>query len=155
MKKVIINEKQAKKLMGKLISEQYTDDDRYRQEVTCQFGYHGLTYKGGEIDWIPDATMTVSFRIDMEARSYGIKSISVYDFQGPSEVVVPVTYYPEGSDDSVDEDVVIKLNWDDVTTDDAVDVGWIGIDNVVEVELSVDESGNFISKGILIFTNTI
>lgn len=160
MKKIIVTEEQSKKLVDKIISEQYAGSDRFSQNVKIEFDYHNLTYKGQEVDWIPsNYQIRVSFRIDLEYREYGIKTISVYDFQGPEEIEVPVTYYPEGSEDSIDEDVLIKLDWSNVQTEET-DIGWIGIGDTIQVELSNDEDGNLVNRGnygygILIFTKTI
>jgi len=155
MKKIILTEEQSKKLMDKIISEQYADNDRYSQEVRCSFGYHKKTFKGYDIDWIDDGRFNLSFRIDMEARSYGIKGISVYDFQGPEEIDIIVTYYPEGQDDdSIDEEMIIRPDWSNVNTDEA-DIGWIGIDQDIEMDLTNDESGNLIAAGILIHSKGI
>jgi len=155
MKKVILNETQVDKLMNKLVSEQITENNRYRQEVSCSFGYHKKTFKGHEIDWIPDTKFNVSFRIDMEARSFGIKGVIVHDFQGPEEIETYVTYYPEGSEDPIDEDLMIRIDWSNAQTDDLADIGWIGIDQDIEIDLTNDESGNLVATGILIHTKGI
>jgi len=154
MKKIVLGESQVDKLMSKLVSEQYAGSDRYSQEVRCSFEYHKKTYKGNEIDWIADGRFNLSFRIDMEARSYGIKGISVYDFQGPEEIEILVTYYPEGSEDPIDEEILIRPDWSKVNTDEA-DIGWIGIDQDIEMDLINDESGNLIAGDILIHTKEI
>jgi len=156
MKKVILNETQVDKLMNKLVSEQITENNRYSQEVSCSFGFSKrTTFKGHEIDWIPDTKFNVSFRIDMEARSFGIKGITVHDFQGPEAIDINVTYYPEGSEDPIDEEMMIYIDWTNVQTDDLADIGWIGIDQDIEMDLINDESGNLVVGGILIHTKGI
>lgn len=146
MKKIIVTEEQSKKLVSKMLSEQYRDNDRYSQKVKVDFDYYKLMYKGQEVDWIPsDQEITVSYRIDLEYREYGIKSISVYDFAGPESIDVPITYYPEGSEDSEDDYVEIRLDWDGVETEEA-DLGYIGIDGVIQIALENDETGNIVNR---------
>jgi len=151
MKKIVLHETQADNLMNKLVSEQFADSDRYSQKVSCSFSYHKKTFKGHEIEWIPNTKFNVSFRIDMEVRSFGIKGISVYGFQGPEDIDIDVTYYPEGSEDPIEEEITIHLDWSKVITDEAY-IGWIGIDQEIEMDLANDEEGNLISTGILIHT---
>ena len=155
MKKIIITESQSKKVMGKILSEQLAPEERYSQEVNCSFGYHKLTYKGHEIDWIPDTKFRVSFTIYVDAREYGIKDIGVMNVRGPEAIDVLVTYYPEGSDDHVEEDVVINLNWDDVKVDHDADIGWIGIDQDIEMDLDQTPDGGLICGGILVHAKEI
>ena len=155
MKKIIITEEQSKKIMGKILSEQLAPEERYSQEVTCSFGYHKLTYKGHEIDWIPDTHFRVSFTIYVDAREYGIKDIGVMNVTGPEAIEIMVTYYPEGSDDSVDEEVVINLNWDDVTVNNDADIGWIGIDHDIEMDLDQTQDGGLECGGILVHAKEI
>jgi len=155
MKKIIITEAQSKKIMGKILSEQLAPEERYSQEINCSFGYHGLTYKGHKIDWIEDVKFRVSFTIYVDAREYGIKDIGVMNVRGPEAIDVLVTYYPEGSDDPVEEDVVINLNWDDVKVDHDADIGWIGIDRDIEIDLDQTQDGGLICGGILVHAKEI
>ena len=155
MKKIIITESQSKKIMGKILSEQLAPEERYSQEVNCSFGYHKLTYKGQEIDWIPDVKFRVSFTIYVDAREYGIKDIGVMNIRGPEAIDVMVSYYPEGTEDPVEEDVVINLNWDDVKVEHDADIGWIGIDHDIEMDLDQTPDGGLICGGILVHTKEI
>ena len=155
MKKVILKESQVDRLMNRIVSEQITDNNQYTQEVTCSFDYHNLTYMGHEIDWIEDITFPVSFSIYMDGRGYGIKDINVMNVRGPEAIDVLVTYYPEGSDDPVEEDVVINLNWDDVKVDHDADIGWIGIDRDIEIDLDQTQDGGLICGGILVHAKEI
>ena len=141
MKKIIITESQSKKVMSKILAEQLSPQERYSQEVNCSFGYHKLTYQGNEIDWISDRTFTVSFIIYLDAREYGIKDISVFDFKGPEAIEVEITYYPGDDEDPAEEYITLPLNWDDVNAEQDADIGWIGIDRDVEIELTQTPDG--------------
>jgi hypothetical protein len=100
----------------------------------------------------------LSFRIDQEHRSWGIKNISVYDVQGPEELEVEVVYYPQGSDqdsDSVTEYAMVKVDWDSINYDSEEPRGMVGIDEDVEIELGNDSEGNFIVNEIRVVTYSI
>jgi len=168
MKKVILTTEQMNKISEFVINEsddtvelnEQADNDRY--EMKCKFDFNypsNLLYKGGEIDDIGyGAEYTLSFRIDQEHRSWGIKNISVYDVQGPEELEVEVVYYPQGSDqdsDSVTEYAMVKVDWDSINYDSEEPRGMVGIDEDVEIELGNDSEGNFIVNEIRVITYSI
>ena len=155
MKKLILTEAQTKKLMDKMVSEQFSGQERYSQEVSCSFDYHNLTYKGHKIEWIPDVRFIVSFVIHLETRKFGIKGITIGDIRGPEAIDIDVTYYPEGSNDPVDEEVMLQLNWDDVTIHDDADIGWIGIDQDIEIDLTITQDGGLAAGGVLVHSKDI
>jgi len=168
MKKIIITEEQMgvvnnyvskEESKSTIINEAYGDD---RYEMKCKFDFNypsNLLYKGGEIEDIGyGAEYTLSFRIDQEHRSWGIKNISVYDVQGPEELEVEIVYYPEGSDqdsDSVTEYAMVKVDWDSINYDSEEPRGMVGIDEDVEIELGNDSEGNFIVNEIRVITYSI
>ncbi len=154
MKKLILTEKQATKLMDKILSEELLDKNKYSQEVSCNIDYHRLTYNGNEIEWIPNVKFNVTFEIEMDGRSYGIKGISVFNFNGPQEIELSITYYPEGSEDPMDDTITVPIDWSNITTEEA-NIGWIGIDNEVELKLQNNERGELISGGLLIYVKSI
>lgn len=139
MKKIILSESQAKILMDKVVSEQINPSGKYSQNVKSDFDYHQLKYKGGDVDWVDNVEFTVSFDIDMDGRSYGIKDVSIMNVKGPEALDIVITYYPEGSEDSIEEEVQIKLDWDNVKIEKDANIGWIGIDSVVDINLTSGE----------------
>lgn len=158
MKKIVLDETQADKLMNKLVSEQITDNNRYAQEVKCSFDYHNLTYMGHEIDWIEDITFSVSFSIYMDGKGYGIKDINITNVRGPEAVDVAVIYFPGergGDEEPIEDEIVLKLNWDEVKVDNDATIGWIGIDQDVEVELMSTDDGSLIAGGITVHSKEI
>ncbi len=129
-------------------------NERYEQKCEIDFNYGSdVKYKGHGIDDIGyGLEYTLSFIIDQEHRSWGIKTISVYDVQGPEELDVEVVFYPEGSDDPVDEYIQIKVDWDSTNYEHESPQGMIGIDRDVEMELVNDSEGNIIVKEIGVTT---
>lgn len=158
MKKIVLDETQADKLMNKLVSEQITDNNRYSQEVTCSFDYHNLKWgdnpnSNDVVDWIPDVKFNVSFTIDMEGRSYGIKGITIGDVRGPEEIDIEVSVMHEGSEDpELYPYVILKPDWyGRVTIENDANIGWIGIDQDIEMALIPTEAqGSKLSVGKII-----
>ena len=136
MKKIIVNEEQAKFLVDKIVSEQFLTDNRYSQEVKCSFNYHGLTWIEDPIEEVADTKFNVTFTIDIEAKSYGINGILVGNVRGPEEITADIIIFNEAIDDiDTYPDVTFKLNWDDVVVENDANIGWIGIDDDIEMDL--------------------
>lgn len=162
MKKIVITEEQMSKINNYVSNEESksitinesTMNERYEQKCKIDFNYGSdVKYKGREIEDIGyGLEYTLSFIIDQEHRSWGIKTISVYDVQGPEELDVEVVFYNEGSDDPVDEYIVIKVDWDQVKYENEDVRGMIGIDEDVQIELGNDSEGNIIVNEILVTT---
>jgi len=156
MKKIILTEEQSKKLVDRLINEQsrswrdlLNDDGRMHVEVDCSFYYHRATFKGGEIDSVSNNKMSVSFLLEPEWRSYGIKSISVYDIKGPEAVELWIEYFVEGKEDPEETTFDLKLDWENMLqTEDDESLGWFGISDDIEIELGNDPQGGLIATSI-------
>jgi hypothetical protein len=81
----------------------------------------------------------------MEHRSWGIKGISLYSIQGPSEIELTITPQVEDADDI---DITVQLNWENVEEETQEGEGVITIGNEIEISLGNDESGNIIVTSI-------
>ena len=150
MKKIILREDQAEILMDKIINEQ-EDGGRYRQDVICNFDYHGVTYNGKDIDDVSPIKLTLSFDLDIESRRYGITGIQVHNIKGPSEIDTEIIYYESGYDnDSVDGQLKFNIDWNSAVTEKLEDLGWLGIDGEITIELINDHEGNIIINKITI-----
>ena len=162
MKKIVLTTEQLNKVTEYVSNEDLNpseineaiNDNRYDMKCKIDFNYSSdLKFKGQEIEDIGyGLEYTLSFVIDQEHRKYGIKGISVYDVQGPEELDVEVVFYPEGSDDPVDEYIQIKVDWDSTNYEHESPQGMIGIDRDVEMELVNDSEGNIIVKEIGVTT---
>ena len=152
MKKIVLDETQADKLMNKLVSEQITENGRYRQEVRCSFDYHNVKWGDNPdtneiVDWIDDVKFNVSFAIDMEGKSYGIKGVTVGRVWGPEEIDVDVTVI-EGDNQDTYSNITLKPNWHNVVVEYDADIRWIGIEPYIEMELIPTETqGNHLDVG--------
>jgi inner membrane protein involved in colicin E2 resistance len=153
MTQIIVTETQLKNLTRRLNEDSM--DSKYRMECKADVDYYKVMYNGMEIEYVYPLNINVNFDIDLEGRSYGIKSVSVYNIVGPSEVEMEIEYYPENSDDSVDETVVVPLNWDNVVIDKDENLGYIGIGDIIQISLKNDESGKIVCDTITVSSFSI
>lgn len=151
MKRILNEIKRMQELAG--VINENIDSDRYSMDCEVDLDNYGVTYKGKEIDWLKSDNMRLSFLIDIEARSWGIKYISVYDVKGPSELEFTVAYFPDETNDSIEEYVKIPLDWDKVKMEKDDGLGYIGIDSKVRIDLTNDNNGNLIIKKIEVVYN--
>lgn len=153
MTQIIVTETQLKNLTRRLNEDSM--DSKYRMECEVDLNYFGAKYKGLEIDDITTSNMTLTFDIDMEGRSWGIKDISVYNVQGPSEIEVEVVYYPEEGEDSIDETITIPINWENVDMQKDDELSYIGIGRNIQIDLTNNENGELVFDGVIVNYNSI
>lgn len=157
MKKLVLTEKQSEKL-AKMVSEQSRslydlmnrDPNIHSIQVRdCYFHHRNLTYKGQNVE---DITLgwkfNIQYRIDVEWREYGIKGISVYGFQGPKEMDITLSYYPNTNNpdniDPVEQTLQLPVNWDAVETHQDENLGFFGVDDEIQIDLVNDQQGNIV-----------
>jgi hypothetical protein len=144
MKKIVLTENQVQ-MVKKHVTESAVGNERYGREVSVSVGTYGAKINGEDIDWAVCSDMKVTYLIEMEHRSWGIKGISLYSIQGPSEIELTIT--PQ-VDDADDIDITVPLNWDNVEEETQEGEGVITIGNEIEVSLGNDENGNIIVSSI-------
>jgi hypothetical protein len=151
MTKIVITENQLKKLTRNL-NENYVDlNDTYKQECNVDLNYYGLKFKGYEINDVTTSNMVLTFLIDMSVKSYGIRDISVYGVKGPSEIELEVSYWlQEDGEDSTEETVVLPINWENVEMQEDETLGYIGISNLIQIDLGNNESGELVVDGVIV-----
>lgn len=157
-----VSETQFKNVMETLKKEREVtegatsgDDNKYKMPCRVDLDHVGLTYLGNQVDDITTHNINVTFDIDMEHRERYIKNVSVYNAKGPEELGLTVTYYPQGSDDNIDEDITVPLNWDNVEYEENKDLGYIGIGSDVIISLKNDENGGFMVDKITVERTSI
>lgn len=154
MKKIILTESQIKRLKRNL-NEYYDNSDQYETKckVTCES--YDLNYKGNEINYIDGGyDIRVLCNIEIEARSWGIKNIGIYNITGPTEYEIEVNYYLNDDGDSKTERVPIKLNWDNIEIEEERS-GLICVGDEITLKLKNDESGNIVCGGITVPVYTL
>lgn len=121
------------------------NDKRYNKEISVDFNYHNVTYKGREINDIIGGPIRLMYDIEVEGRSWGIKSISLYGIIGPSEYEIEVEYFvDEDNTDSVT--IPVKLDWSNLQTDEINEMRFISIGDSLQINLANDANGNIFVK---------
>jgi hypothetical protein len=155
--KMIITETQLNKINdliseNKVITEE--SNNRYERNVKVKVGVASGYYQKLKYDnmIVEDITtyydeMRITYLIDQEHRSWGIKGISLYDIQGYDDIEVELHLIPEGDDNwknMIVKEVKIPLDWGNSLETESVDgEGVITIGNELEIDVYIDENGNF------------
>jgi hypothetical protein len=135
--KIRLTESQLERLKANL--NEAPVDNQYSREVEAKF-YYG-NYKGYEINDIASMKIRVSFSIDVEMKSWGIRDINIYGITGPSEVEVEVNYYVD-NDNTDDAYVTIPLDWSKLITEKESSNGIVSVSDEIEIYLMENEDGN-------------
>lgn len=132
-------------MVKKQVTEGAIGNERYGRDVSVSVGTYGAKINGNDIDWAVCSDMKVTYLIEMEHRSWGIKGISLYSIQGPSEIELTITPQVEDADDI---EITVPLNWENIEEETQEGEGVITIGNEIELSLGNDESGNVIVTSI-------
>lgn len=147
MKKVVITENQMKTLIDRISVKNKLNeaaDDTYSRDVVVDFYFNNnLLYKGKEINDISRSHITLKYNIQIDARQWGIKDISLYNITGPEEIETQIEYYIN-EDDIEFENIKFKVDWDKLDPNYRDNSGVISINNELQVHLSSDENGNLV-----------
>lgn len=146
--KVRLTESQMERLKSQLNE---ADANRYNREVVVKVHTYNATYKGKEIDWVTSGNIRLTYNIEMDIRSWGVKGISLYGIQGPSEIEVDVDYWvsDEENFDSVTETVTLPINWEAVVTEEEKN-GLVTVGDEIDIDLANDDKGNLIVKSVTV-----
>ena len=148
MKKIILTENQLD-MIKKSINEN-EDDSRYRRKVTIDAESYGVTFKGQEInDLSAGYEVTLTYVIEQEHRSWGIKDISLYDINGPESLEFEVDYYID-ENNTESETITIPINWESIEIEGVDGEGMVTIGNTLTVSLKNDENGNIVIDSLQI-----
>ncbi len=137
--KIRITESQLDRLRASLNEEPL--NDKYVREVIAKF--YNNTYKGYEVNDIAPVKIRISFDIDIEMKSWGIRDINLGGITGPSEVEVEINYYVD-NDNTEDAYVTIPLDWSKLITEKDSGNGMITVGDEVEIYLTQNEEGNLV-----------
>ena len=143
MKKLILTENQVKTMTNTLIKES-VDDNRYRRNITIDVETYGVTYKGVEInDLTAGYEVTLTYLIEQEHRSWGIKDISLYSIKGPESLEFEVEYWVD--EDNVEtETITLPIDWEKIETDTQTGHGVVTIGDTLIVSLKNTEDGEIV-----------
>ena len=127
------------------MNESAVGNERYERQVSVDVNTYGVTINGEEIDWVTCSNMRLTYLIEMEHRSWGIKGISLYSIQGPSEIELTITPQVEDAEDIY---ITVPLSWENIEQETQEGEGVITIGNEIDINLGNDESGGIIVKSI-------
>ena len=146
MKKIILTENQLN-MVKKHINEGAIGGDRYERRVKVHVETYGVTINGDDIDWATCGDMTLNYLIEMEHRSWGIKDISLYDIQGPSEIEIEVTPQVEDA-----EDVYLNLSfdWSNVEKETETSESVVTVGDEITIKLGNNDNGDIIIESIVV-----
>lgn len=144
MKKILVTENQLN-MIKKRVNEGY-GDERYERMVSVDVETYGVKINGNDIDWVTAPEIRLSFLIDSEHRSWGIKNITLYDIQGPSEIELTIT--PQ-LDDYEEIDITLPLNWENVEQETQENSGGVvTVGDEIIIKLGNNEDGEIIVESI-------
>ena len=144
MKTIILTENQLD-MIKKHINEGAVGNDRYENRVSVNVETYGVTINGNYIDWATCGDMRLTYLIEMEHRSWGIKGISLYDIQGPSEIEIEVTPQFE---DAEDVNLTLSFDWSNVEHETEEGEGVVTIGSEITIKLANNENGEIIIDSI-------
>ena len=141
MRKIILTEDQVDLLRK---NAQQEDERRYRRNVTIDAETYGVTYKGMELnDLNAGYEVSLTYLIEQEHRSWGIKDISLYSIKGPESLEFEVEYWVD-EDNMETETITLPVDWEKIETDTQTGQGVVTIGNTLIVSLKNTESGEIV-----------
>ncbi len=144
MKTILLTENQLN-MIQKHINEGAVGNDRYENRVSVYVETYGVKVNGNDIDWATCGDMTLNYLIEMEHRSWGIKGISLYDIQGPSEIEIEVTPQVE---DGEEVSLSLPFDWSNVEHETEEGEGLITIGSEITIKLANNENGEIFIESI-------
>jgi hypothetical protein len=153
MKKIIVTENQYTKIQ-EFVNEDVDSQHRFKFEVEVDVNYNGKI--SHLVESITAPKMILSYLIDAEYRSWGIKSISLYDIKGPESIELEVQYYE--SDQEIDPQtkyVQVLLDWENAEKTEENGMGVVCVDKEISIEITENENNDLICKKITIPVYTL
>jgi hypothetical protein len=145
MAKFIFTENQLEMIKRRSLNEGAIANDRYERKVSVSVETYGVKINGEDIDWATGGEMTLTYIIEMEHRSWGVKGVSLYDIQGPTEIEIEVTPQVE---DAEDINLTLPIDWSSVEIETEQGEGVITIGTEITVKLGNTESGDIIVESV-------
>jgi hypothetical protein len=150
MKKLVITENQLNMIKSSL--NENINNDRYERVVKVNVGIGGSPrYENMTLEDITTYfdEMRLTYLIEQEHRSWGIKDISLTDIQGYNEIEVELHLYPDNSDEPIIKEVKIPLDWSKlekntikgdgfITVGDRLDIRFYLVDGKFETEMEIE-----------------
>lgn len=150
MKKILVTENQLDMIKNSIQEE--LNNNRYQRDVSVYVETYDAKINGESIDWANCSNFSVNYLIEQEQRSWGIKSISLYDIKGPEEIELTITPQVE---DSEDVEITVPLNWENVEQETLEGEGVVTVGNEITLKLGNNENGDIIVESIHVQVYTL
>lgn len=149
--KLKITEAQLERLKGKLTegSKDKSGSNSYQREIGIDFIYRNAKLKNHEINDVTSHKIAVSFEIELDAKVWGVRGISVYNIAGPTEIEIEVDYFVD-NDNTDTATLPLNLDWDRLKVETRTGEGIITIDDTLEIQLLSDDQGNLIIDDMML-----
>lgn len=144
MKKILITENQLD-MIKRSLTETGVGNERYERMVEVDLETYGVKIKGQDIDMAICSDMELNYIIEQEHRSWGIKGISLYDINGPSEIEIEIT--PE-AEDAEQITLTLPFDWNNVEQETEEGRGVVTIGNEITIKLANDQNGEIFIESI-------
>ena len=122
--------------------------DSYSKNCQVELYYSGSSFRGNEINDITADPIRISFDIEIEAREWGIKGISICNIKGPDELTLNVSFYEDSIEsefpNEVDTTITILLDWNSIEIEEYHSNGPITVDEIY-LELSNDNDSELLA----------
>lgn len=123
------------------------DNNRFERKVRTDIETYGVKINGQDIDWAVSGELNLSYLIDVEYRSWGIKDVSLYDIQGPSEIEIEITPQVEDAEDIT---LTLTYDWSNVERETETDRSVICAGSEITIKLGNNENGDVIIDSITV-----
>lgn len=144
--KLRLTESQFNRLQQKLNESM---ENTYSRTVQVVFYYHGCNLKGHEIDNISDTSVMLKYRIETEAREWGIKDMVLGNIQAVPELEMSVYYWPDDID-TKNVEIALPIDWSSAKLEVQTGKGVVTVGDEIEITLMNDKEGNLTVQEILI-----
>lgn len=121
-------------------------DDTYDKLCKVDLNYSGVDFNGSEISDIVINDIRLSYAISVDAKSWGLRGINIYNYKGPEEINFLITYYindSEGDCEESEEEITLKIDWDKVIVEYTNEQGIYAVNNI-EIKLENDKDGGIV-----------
>lgn len=126
-------------------------ENKYNSLVKLDFSFLGDSkVTGYDISDIASIEVRVGYDIEIEARSWGLKSVDLFGITGPSDIDMEVEIGINGDGDYETKIFPLKLDWENAKIEKQSGKGVVTIDNVIDVWLGWEEQSGFFVKEMTI-----
>ena len=149
--KLKITEAQLERLKGRLTEapKDKSGGNTYQREIKVDFTYRNARLKNHDLNDVITNKINVSFEIELDAKQWGIRGISLYNIAGPTDIEIEVDYYVN-NDETDTTTLPLNLDWDGLKVETRTGEGIITIDDTLEIQLVNDDHGNLIVDDMML-----